>query len=1012
QSAIDSLREGDTLYLYPGQYWTDEDQEYGIYMVNGINSGTEERPVIITAHDQNNPPVIHSVDPNGVGSTGKSAITTNWDENVHHVIFDHLFIDGLIQVRGHHNIIQFSEGVTGWAPPGDGNWAVFRLDNCNDCVAHHNYAHDVEGEGVGCDGPDRGAGLKEFSSNRAIWEFNRVEHAPCWGYDLHRDSLDSTVRFNQIVDAGNVGIRFGGGSSPHAYGNVVHDVAWCMQHLERDMGVTNDEFFNNTCSYTNRNLISYRDFNLEFYNNIISNTEGAMPQNLGVQPKNTGVTAYMDYNAYDSNAVFYYDAEFWGDGEAEASLSAWQSRFTGQELHSQEAAGGACSFVDAPTSASDLTFDFTPTDTFCTTGSSEGGLLGPYGLVTCIGHTCGDVGGSLPEPEPQPEPEPEPEPEPNPIDLSENSFVSLNPRMVSASVMSLADNNIITAGGRTLELNLYQRASLYDPNQRVITPGMVIKGTGAFELGSSVGVTDTPVHASMLGRVFVMPHSRYNHTYHMISPQGNASVQINVEGTISTHSLTQGELFNFETGEVNGNVGVVITSDLPILVSHTALASWGGADASPVPPAATELWGVCSGSAYVSAVEDDTQVTIFDSTSSAGREVALNAGEKRYICPSLSWSERGQGRGPAIHIVSNKPVGAVQIADGDGGDQTVFYPTSLLKSRYGIPKNSQYIAINCPSANTSVTLYGPDGSADTRHCDADGDNPGKVLFGNPDANGAHISQGSYLESTRPVYVIYEVTGSEGEHNLIGTDAYVTPLFSADMEGSDWMDVRSTETGGGTITFPIVDNNRVAQFNYREGSSNQVWLRHNFGAYPGIDEPPVEELWLNVEYEISDTVIYNPNPGQASKILYVNWSSPTDKTRTSQVVLGAINNGNGHRFRMSREVFNPNGSWAPGGEWLVDPAADPIPVNEKLYLQLHIRNSTDGAANGFVELYNNGELVFERSNVVLHDDPGHSPNHLVLTPQISHTPPGSGGDGYARYDNVSIYDTDPGPFMAP
>ncbi|MCU7916272.1 MAG: hypothetical protein KZQ65_10370 [Candidatus Thiodiazotropha sp. (ex Gloverina cf. vestifex)] len=88
--------------------------------------------------------------------------------------------------------------------------------------------------------------------------------------------------------------------------------------------------------------------------------------------------------------------------------------------------------------------------------------------------------------------------------------------------------------------------------------------------------------------------------------------------------------------------------------------------------------------------------------------------------------------------------------------------------------------------------------------------------------------------------------------------------------------------------------------------------------------------------------------------------------------------------MSKEVFNANGGWAPGGEWLVDYAADPIPVNEKPYLQLHIRNSTNGAANGFVELCNNGELVFEHRNVVLRDNPGHPPNHLELTPaDLSH-----------------------------
>lgn len=762
QAAIDSLRSGDTLYVYPGDYWREAEADtVGNYTVDSDNSGTEEMPVIITAHDVNNPPVLHSANPSGVGRTNPAIMTNN---GAHHVIFDHLFIDGLIQAGGHNIMIQFTEAITGYEGAtrtdlddcGDANWSVIRLEGCIDCVVHHNYVHDVAGDGESCGQSQRGAGLKEFGTNRATWEFNTIEHAPHWGYDQHRGSLDTTVRFNKFVDTGEFGISFTTreGNSAHIYGNIVHNAKWCVRHSESDLEhIAHDDIFNNICSYTNRNILSWSSYNLNFYNNIISNTimfSGESRQNLGVAPKDAGVTATMDYNAYDANANYDYsnvnvDGCYWGECDVETSLTAWRARFPGQELHSQEAAGGVCSFVDAPESVSDVTFDLTPTNNFCTTGSSEGGMLGPYGLVSCIGHSCGDV---------------------DETQLAANSYVSLNPRMASASVMSLADNNVITAGDRTLNLNLYERGSLYDPNERIITPGMVITGSGPFDLGSGISATDTPAHTSMLGTQFVMPHSRYNHSYHMISPLGDASVQITLEGTTSSYPLTQGTVFNFEAGEVNDNAGAVITSDLPILVIHTALASWGNADASPVPPAARELWGVCSGGAYVSAAEDNTRVTIFTNTSSTGRVVTLNAGERRAVCTTLTWSERSQGRGPAVHIVSNNPVGAVQIADGDGADQTAFYPTSLLNSRFGIPKNSQYIAITCPNADTSVTLYRPDGSVDTRSCNANGDQPGKAFFGSHE-NGAHIVQGSYLESNRPIYVIYEITDSNNEHNLIG-----------------------------------------------------------------------------------------------------------------------------------------------------------------------------------------------------------------------------------------------------
>jgi hypothetical protein len=50
--------------------------------------------------------------------------------------------------------------------------------------------------------------------------------------------------------------------------------------------------------------------------------------------------------------------------------------------------------------------------------------------------------------------------------------------------------------------------------------------------------------------------------------------------------------------------------------------------------------------------------------------------------------------------------------------------------------------------------------------------PGKVYFGNPDTNAPHIEINSYIESSNPVYAMYEVYSKEAEHNLIGADAYM------------------------------------------------------------------------------------------------------------------------------------------------------------------------------------------------------------------------------------------------
>jgi hypothetical protein len=345
-----------------------------------------------------------------------------------------------------------------------------------------------------------------------------------------------------------------------------------------------------------------------------------------------------------------------------------------------------------------------------------------------------------------------------------DQYYVLNPRLVSASVMSLADDNVITAGDRTLNLDLYERAGLSSPNGPVLSPGMTISGTGPFDLGSATDGTDTPAHVSMLGTEFVMPHIRNSHIYQMMSPNSDATVEITVDGTVHRRTLPEGSVVNFNAGNSNGNVSAVITSDAPIVVSHRAVyGSNQHNDALTVPPASRELWGIRSTAAFIGAVEDNTHVTVYASNG-ATSSLTLDAGERRQVDIG-SGSE--QGAGSAIHLVADKPINAVQGIDGDGNEVTAFYPTAKLRNRFGIPKNSQYIAIACPQADTRITLYKPSGDPVTKTCNGNGNIPGKAYFGRSDANVMAIPQGSYLESTKPIHVVHEVTASQDEHNLIG-----------------------------------------------------------------------------------------------------------------------------------------------------------------------------------------------------------------------------------------------------
>jgi hypothetical protein len=175
-----------------------------------------------------------------------------------------------------------------------------------------------------------------------------------------------------------------------------------------------------------------------------------------------------------------------------------------------------------------------------------------------------------------------------------------------------------------------------------------------------------------------------------------------------------------------------------------------------------DLWGIENTNLLVGALQDQTNVTVYGSdgtttgfTLDAGTFTVINTGKGIE-----------QGIGQALHVVSDKPVGAIQVADGDGWEAASLFETRHLNKYFGIPLDTQYIAIACPYPDTSITLFNPPSSPQVQTCSGDGLFPGKAYFGNTD-NNTHISAGAYLESTEPIYLVYESSASNDEHNLLG-----------------------------------------------------------------------------------------------------------------------------------------------------------------------------------------------------------------------------------------------------
>jgi uncharacterized protein (TIGR03382 family) len=384
QAAIETLAAGETLFIHPGDYFR-AGEPFG--SSEEELQGTEEAPIILTAADPANPPTLHSFEP-GSGSNDGSHNALALPGA--HVIVDHLRIDGAVIVWGTRMQLQYLECTHGWEGC-DGNWSCLRAEWCTDCVVHHNWVHDVVDTTAQCTGGDfepREAGLKEFNGERNIWEFNSVIGAARWGYDLHRNSVDTVVRFNHIQDVGSWGINIERATNSQIYGNILIGTAGCMEVgglNEQQQGQPHvDSIHHNACLLSTTGYHVGGDIVTSLMDNLAAGVGPGGSEGVNAFLGGPGDTA--DCNAWDDAAWYssnLYETYF-------HSFAEWQN---GTDFDAQgiAAPGGACTFVDAPTAPDDVDFDLHLAGAPCATAACDGGEVGPYGITPCVGHACGDV---------------------------------------------------------------------------------------------------------------------------------------------------------------------------------------------------------------------------------------------------------------------------------------------------------------------------------------------------------------------------------------------------------------------------------------------------------------------------------------------------------------------------------------------------------------------------------------------------------------------------------------------
>ncbi|RLJ08084.1 MAG: hypothetical protein DRP13_02855, partial [Candidatus Aenigmatarchaeota archaeon] len=314
------------------------------------------------------------------------------------------------------------------------------------------------------------------------------------------------------------------------------------------------------------------------------------------------------------------------------------------------------------------------------------------------------------------------------------------------NITALEDNTLVKISNISMKLN-----SNGTDTYEYLSQGMKIHVTKPI-LGRPIGdVVDTISPISWAGKNFTVACTRATDSWNFYSPFANTTVRI-----YSGSGLTPLTTVNVEKGsyvnsaqDISGD-NARIEADDPILVFHSA----GSDDAFALYPASTDLYGVSSNNAYLTAFYDNTQVTVYWSDGSTST-LTRDRGSYTNLGNGAT-----QGTGLAGHVVADKPVMVIQQADSDGVESTVWLPLKELDTKFVLPTDAQYVAIACPYSDTQIQIYYPNGSLQTQgSC---GSNqypyPNKFWYGNSTVgSGSAITMraGTRIIASKSVYLYYE-----------------------------------------------------------------------------------------------------------------------------------------------------------------------------------------------------------------------------------------------------------------
>ncbi len=334
----------------------------------------------------------------------------------------------------------------------------------------------------------------------------------------------------------------------------------------------------------------------------------------------------------------------------------------------------------------------------------------------------------------------------------------------SVRVVSLVDNNQVQLDSQTpVSLDKQEIGTFSSPSST-----SVLRAKGPVHAKLIGGSTyDALAPISFAATQFVIPSTRGTETFYIYAPFATSTVTI-YDGTTQEQQSTvnQGSVWTIQN---DISTMAIIEATQPVLV---AFKNSNPADAIVAYPTTDQdLYGIRSNYNYIGIASNSTNFNIY---CSGGSSTSVTNQSRGTLYSNTTCSKASEGTGNAVRLSGiNNGIGAIQQADSDGYESTVFLPPAEFGTEYIVPTDCAYLSIACaPDQGTvDLSIYDEDGNFVTSgSCAGSGNNPGQVRFGDNDSTT--YNAGSRIVSTngKPFYVYYEDTTASGtgggdENNL-------------------------------------------------------------------------------------------------------------------------------------------------------------------------------------------------------------------------------------------------------